>query len=861
MDLDELYTLYGSGLSGLSSEKVMQNEDEYGKNTIEEKKKKAGWRVFLDQFRDYLVIVLIVAALISAFTGDIQSFAVIIAVITLNAILGTVQTLNAEKSLAKLKSMTSPSARVIREDKICTISASEVVVGDIVLLRLGDQIPADGRVIECDDLQTNESALTGESTSVEKYADTLLEKTPLADRHNMVYSGGYVVGGSGKILITDVGMCTEVGRIAKLISTAEERKTPLQRNLDRFSKSLSLGVMVICLIVFVLSLIRSLPLDFSTVFDALIFAIALAVAAVPEALSSIVTILLSMGTQKMARENAIVRKLQAVEGLGSVSVICSDKTGTLTCNQMTVRNVVVGNEILEASAIHIDKRDHLELLLAAVLCNDAVYQNGVELGDPTETALLRFAEDCGITYTEVREKMTRFDQIPFDSRRKMMTVCVEYQGKKCLYVKGAADVLLDRMSLDIGEREHILEQVATLTSRGLRVLCFAEKEFYGENISEDDESSLCYLGLIAQMDPPRPESYDAVAQCKLAGIKPVMITGDHIVTASAIAQEIGILEHDNEAVEGKELDKYTDEQLIDFVADKSVYARVTPEHKLRIVKAWQRRNKIVAMTGDGVNDAPALQQADVGVAMGDSEAQATKDAADIILTDNNFATIVRAVANGRSLYENIIKSILYLLSGNLAAILVVLYCSLAGLPVPFSPIHLLFINLLADSLPAIGLGLEPYCGDVMKKKPRAADASILTRDFLIQTGYQGLILSIAVMIAFLLGYIYAGENNSSVAMTMAFATLCMSRLLQGFSCKSDKPVIFTRRFWNNGFLFMAFFAGMALLHLVLYIPPLHGIFQVADDTSGTLLFLCYVCSFGSFFVVQAVKAIIAHFRK
>ena len=707
-DLEELYQELGTCPEGLSSDTAAKCQEKYGKNAIAEGKKKPTLLIFLEQFKDFLVIILIIAALISAFTGDLESFLVIIAVITMNAILGTVQTVKAEKSLSNLKKLSSPTAKVLRDGQTAILPAEEITVGDVVLLEAGDQIPADGRLIDCASLQTNESALTGESTNVEKSMDAISQEVPLADRKNMVYSGGFVTYGRGAFVVTEIGMQTEVGKIASLIQNAEARKTPLQKTLDQFGKRLSMAILIICALVFVLSLVRSDAVNFDSVMSSLMFAIALAVAAIPEALSSIVTIVLSFGTQKMSRENAIMRKLQAVEGLGSVSVICSDKTGTLTQNKMTVRKIVVQDHIIAADDVSPENPEEQELILASVLCNDATYQDGTEIGDPTETALVRFAQTCGLSDAQMRESHARISEIPFDSDRKLMSTLNECGGVRKMYTKGATDVLLDRMTCSEAEKQEIVEQVEELSKQGLRVLCFAAKEFSGEALDISDENDLTYLGLIAEMDPPREESKQAVAECRSAGIKPVMITGDHIVTASAIAKEIGILEKPEEAVEGAALDAYTDEQLVNFVADKSVYARVTPEHKIRIVRAWQTRGNIVAMTGDGVNDAPALKQADVGVAMGITGTEVSKDAAAMILTDDNFATIVKAVKNGRNIYENIKKAILFLLSGNLAGIIAVLFCSLAGLPVPFAPIHLLFINLLTDSLPAIALGPVSY---------------------------------------------------------------------------------------------------------------------------------------------------------
>lgn len=846
---------------GLSSEAAAKHLEKYGKNAIAEARKKPVWLIFLEQFRDLLVIILIIAALISAFTGDPESFIVIIAVITMNAILGTVQTVKAERSLSDLKKLSSPTAKVLRDGKTTVLASEDITVGDVVLLEAGDRIPADGRLIECASLRTNESALTGESTDVEKSIDPIDGDVPLAERKNMVYSGGFVSYGRGAYIVTDVGMQTEVGKIASLIHNAEARKTPLQITLDQFGKRLSIAILLVSVLVFVLSMLRVEIISVDTVMDSLMFAIALAVAAIPEALSSIVTIVLSFGTQRMSREHAIMRKLRAVEGLGSVSVICSDKTGTLTQNKMTVRKISVREQIIDADSVSTEDPKVRELLTASVLCSDASCQDGTEIGDPTETALVRFAQDCGLSDKEMRTDHQRVGEIPFDSERKLMSTLNRCGDMRKMYTKGATDVLLERMLISDEEKKAIRERSEELSEQGLRVLCLAEKTFCGEALDVTDENDLTYLGLIAEMDPPRKESGQAVAECKAAGIKPIMITGDHIVTASAIAKEIGILERREEAVEGAVLDAYTDDQLVDFVKDRSVYARVTPEHKIRIVRAWQKRGNIVAMTGDGVNDAPALKQADVGVAMGITGTEVAKDAADMVLTDDNFATIVKAVNYGRNIYENIKKAILFLLSGNLAGIIAVLFCSLAGLPVPFAPIHLLFINLLTDSLPAIALGLEPYSDDVMKKSPRPSNESILTKDFLAKVGYSGIIISIATISAFLLGYFYQGAHNAGAAMTMAFATLCMSRLFHGFSCKSEKPILFTKRMWDNKYAVMAFLAGMVLINAVLWIPGLHELFRIENGMSGVLIGAVYGLSFGSMVLIQIVKAVVSSVKK
>ena len=625
--------------------------------------------------------------------------------------------------------------------------------------------------------------------------------------------------------------------------------------------------MVICLLVFGMQWYQG-----NGLLPSLLFAVALAVAAIPEALSSIVTIVLSFGTQKMAKEHAIIRKLQAVEGLGSVSVICSDKTGTLTQNKMTVEDYYIDGKRISAEAIDISDQAQKCLLNYSILCNDSTNENGVEIGDPTETALINLGSRYGVEAASIRKLYPRNGELPFDSDRKMMSTLHLIDGKNQMIVKGAVDKLLERTEqiwtkegirkITEEDKEKIQRQNQKFSMEGLRVLAFTYREIpKNHTLTIQDEDHLVFLGLIAMMDPPREESKAAVAECIKAGIRPVMITGDHKITAAAIAKRVGILHDLSEACEGADIENMSDEELKEFVSNISVYARVSPEHKIRIVRAWQKRGNIVAMTGDGVNDAPALKQADVGVAMGITGTEVAKDAAAMVLTDDNFATIVKAVKNGRNIYENIKKAILFLLSGNLAGIIAVLFCSLAGLPVPFAPIHLLFINLLTDSLPAIALGLEPHSDDVMKRKPRPANESILTKDFLVKVGYSGVIISIATIGAFLLGYFYQGAHNAGAAMTMAFTTLCMSRLFHGFSCKAEKPVIFSKRLWNNPFAILAFLAGMVLINAVLWIPGLHELFQIENGMSGVLLGAIYGFSFGSMVLIQIVKAIAAAVRK
>jgi P-type Ca2+ transporter type 2C len=813
----------------LTSEQAKQNQEKYGMNELEEGEKKSTFQIFLEQFKDFLVIILIIAAVVSAFLGEFESAIVIFVVITMNAILGTAQTVKAEQSLASLKQLSAPEAKVMRDGVLVSIPAREVTVGDEVIIEAGDMVPADGKLLTCASLKTDESALTGESLSVEKSMDPVPADAALGDRTDSVFSGSFATYGRATFEVTAIGMQTEVGKIAGLLNSSKEKQTPLQRNLDEFGKKLSIIIMIFCAILLGVSVLRG-----DSFVNAFLFAVALAVAAIPEALSSIVTIVLSFGTQKMAKENAIIRKLQAVEGLGSVSIICSDKTGTLTQNKMTVEDYYVDGKSLTAAEIDVNDKAQRELLNFSMLCNDSSNADGNEIGDPTETALINLGSKLGITPESVRGAYPRLSEVPFDSDRKLMSTEHHIDGKYVVVVKGAVDVLLDRIKaikengatrpITDADRQRIEAQNEHYSENGLRVLAFAFKELDSEKALDiNDEDELTFLGLIAMMDPPREESMAAVAECISAGIKPVMITGDHKVTAAAIAKRIGILNDISEACEGAVIEDMSDEELREFVPKISVYARVSPEHKIRIVRAWQDRGNIVAMTGDGVNDAPALKQADVGVAMGITGSEVSKDAAAIVLTDDNFSTIVRAVENGRNIYQNIKNSIQFLLSGNFAAILVVLYASLAALPVPFAAVHLLFINLLTDSLPAIALGLEPHNKDVMKDKPRSINESILTKPFLLSIGTEGLCIGIMTAIAFMIGY--HGEN-ALLGSTMAFGTLCTSRLVHGFNCKSKRPVLFTNKFFNNIYLIGAFLLGLVLITCVLCIPALHNLFQV-----------------------------------
>ncbi len=850
---EDLLSGLHSGPAGLTGREAAQRLEQYGPNELREGGKKSTARIFFEQFLDFLVIILIVAAVVSAVLGDVESMVVILAVITMNAVLGTVQTVKAEASLDSLKQMSAPTAKVLRDGGVLQIPGREVVPGDIVLLEAGDAVCADGRLLECASLKTAEAALTGESLPVEKTTDVIEGDVALGDRKNQVFSGSFVTYGRGKFLVTGTGMETEMGKIAALLKSTSEKKTPLQVSLDQFGKKLSIGILILCAVIFAVSVL----VQGESIMSAFLFAVALAVAAIPEALSSIVTIVLSFGTRKMAQENAVIRKLQAVEGLGSVSVICSDKTGTLTQNRMTVRQLFVNGRTIPAAEADFKDSAQEALLRTALLCSDATINEKGEIGDPTETALVRLGEDFGFDEDAVRANWPRLGELPFDSDRKLMSTVHRFSGGLMLMTKGAVDVLLDRTILGPGEREEIEAANQAFSDQGLRVLAFACRPLEAPEVTLDDERDMLFLGLIAMMDPPREESKAAVADCISAGIRPIMITGDHVVTASAIAREIGILTPGTKAVEGSVIETMSDEELRGFVPEVSVYARVSPEHKIRIVRAWQERDSLVAMTGDGVNDAPALKQADIGVAMGVTGTEVAKDAAGMVLTDDNFATIVQAVKNGRNVYANIRRSIQFLLSGNMAGILTVLYASILSLPVPFAAVHLLFINLLTDSLPAIALGLEPHTDAVMHEKPRPRNEGILTRDFLTNVGLEGLVIAAATVAAFYLGL---NEGGHAMAMTMAFATLCLSRLFHGFNCKAAEPVLFTRRFWNNPSLLGAFLIGAVLLFAVLLVPPLAGVIQAVALPLNLLLAIPGL-AIASMLVIQLLKAIRRKIKK
>jgi len=848
-EIDEVFQACHTSKYGLSSQEVQKRQQQYGYNVLDEKKKESAFIVFIKQFQDLLVAILIVAAIISGLCGQIESAIVIVLVIIMNAILGTMQTMKAQKSLESLKKLSVPHVKVIRDQHLQEINSIELTIGDIVQIEAGDVISGDGRLIQCSSLQVNESPLTGEVESVDKRINTIHHNVTIADQYNMVFAGTMVTRGVGYYIVTGIGMKTEIGKIANLFNQADKRQTPLQKSLDDFGKKLSIAIMIICVIVLCLNLF----LVKMSLLDSLMIAVALAVAAIPEALGSIVTIVLSMSTQKMVQENAIIKNLNSVESLGCVSIICSDKTGTLTQNKMTPQSIYFYNQSIKIHQLNSQYHDHNVLLKACLLCNNAKITDSQRIGDPTELALLDLVNQYTKHDIQFQNTAVKNLELPFDSQRKLMSV----SSLNHLYTKGAPDILLKRcQSILIHGRKEILSQryIDTIllmnqkyANDGLRVLGFAYKEFHNNQITIHDENNLTFVGLISLIDPPRAESTEAVAKCRLAGIKPIMITGDHMITARSIAKKIGIYHEGDLIIEGKDLIHMNEHELNKKLPFISVYARVAPEHKIRIVKAWQNRGEIVAMTGDGINDAPALKQSDIGVAMGMSGTEVSKDAAHMILTDDNFATIVQAIITGRHVYQNIKNAIHYLLSGNFAGIVCVLIASILLLPTPFYPVHLLFMNLITDSLPAIAIGMEKGLDNILKEKPRHLSDSLLNQKLLLEIGYEGAIIALCTMCAYIMGL----KIDSLAASTMAFATICLARLLHGLNCRSDSSLFTIGLFTNKASLY-AFFIGFILLHMILFVPAFHSLFTIHVITLSQLLCI-YAFSLVPTLIIQTKK--------
>ncbi len=859
----EVIKLLNSSLNGLSKEEAEERIKKYGYNELKEKEKSSVIKLFLETFKDPLVIILLIAALVQVFLGEVIESGIILAVVTLNAILSVVQSKKAEGSLDSLKKLSIPYTKVIRDNEKITISSRELVVGDIVLLEAGDYVPADGRVIESQSLKVVEGMITGESEPILKGEEEIPLDSPLGDQKNMVFSGSMVVYGRGIFIVTNTGMNTEVGKIADLLDNAEGKQTPLQQKLDEFSKKLGIGICLLSAMIFAVQVIRGGDLASS-----FMFAIAIAVAAIPEALSSIVTIVLAVGTNTMAKKQAIVRKLPAVETLGSTSVICTDKTGTLTQNKMTVVEVytyenlsladnVDGHEI----AITRSSIQDRYLNLASILCNDSDVNNDeIEIGDPTEIALINYAALNKIDYKILRDKYIRIGEIPFDSDRKLMSTVNKVDDETIMFTKGAPDVIFSRCKYALSNGEvvefddEILREYKQInedfSNKALRVLAFAIKKVEDDFIpSIEDENELTLIGLMAMIDPPREEVYDAVKNAKNSGIKTIMITGDHKTTAMAIAKDIGIMESDDLALTGAELDELSESKLDKILEKISVYARVSPENKIRIVRAWQRKGKVCAMTGDGVNDAPALKQADIGIGMG-SGTEVAKDSSDMVLMDDNFATIVKAVESGRTIYDNIKKSITYLFSGNLGGIIAIVFALFANLPNPFTTIQLLFINLVTDSLPAIALGLEKPEKGVMNMPVRDSKESILDKETLKTIGIRGSIIGIVTIIAQYIGM----KSSPELGCAMAFLTLTLSRILQTFPSRSNTESIFKLGFTSNKYALGAVGVCLVMLFTTL-LPFMRGIFAIPVSFGLDSFVICAVLALISSLMMEVVKLI------
>ena len=858
--------------NGLTLQEVEKRREKYGLNALKAKKKKSLFQRFLDQFKDFSIIILIIAAIVSGVVGvaegeGITDTIIILLVVIVNAIIGVTQEAKAEKSLEALQKLTDHASKVIRNGEVTVVPAKELVPGDIVVLDTGDYIPADLRIIEAANLKAQESSLTGESVPVEKDTEAIEEKeVGIGDRLNMLFSSSLVTYGRGKGIVVETGMTTEVGKIAGMLDNTEEQITPLQEKLNKLGKTLGIAALAICVVIFIIGLIQG-----KEPIHMFMTAVSLAVAAIPEGLVAVSTIVLAIGVQKMVKKNAIVKRLPAVETLGSSTVICSDKTGTLTQNKMTVEKIFINGNTKDIEEYKDSNDLDLErLVYANMLCNDTkISSDGSLTGDPTETALV----DMGFKLDfepSIYDEMPRVQEVPFDSDRKLMTTVNEVNGKYIVYTKGGVDELLARCNSYLlnGEIKQDLDEYAKvvrsnnedMAKEALRVLSCAYKEIDHKPTDEEMkniESDLIFVGMVGMIDPPREEAKKAVEKCKTAGIKTVMITGDHKITAAAIAKKLGILENEEEAITGLELEKMSDEELAKNVRKYSVYARVSPEHKVRIVRAWQKNGEIVAMTGDGVNDSPALKQANIGCAMGMVGTDVAKEAADVILTDDNFATIVSAVEEGRRIYDNILKVIQFLLSSNVGEIVVLflatlctpLFASLFGIAdighlEILLPIHILWINLVTDSLPALALAFDPANKDIMNRKPTKPGKGVFTKGMTWRVVYQGIMIGLLTLGAFMLGLatttepidgLTLDESKIEVGQTMAFVTLAMSELVHVFNVRNNKLSIFKTGIANNKKLLLAILASAALMIVILAIPFLREVFSIPVLPTGNII--------------------------
>jgi Ca2+-transporting ATPase len=842
--------------NGLDSNEIEKRLDKYGFNSLKEKKGTSLLKMILQQFSSFIVIILIAASILSIVIGEIKDGVIIIAIVILNAVLGVVQEKKASNALDALKKMASPKAKVIRSGKISTVDSTNLVPGDIVVLEAGDYIPADLRLIESINLKIDESALTGESVSVEKNAECILDKeTQIADRENSAYMSTIVTYGRGKGIVVNTGMDTEIGKIASMLNETGSEVTPLQKKLDSFGKLLGIVCILVCAIIFVLGLIRGQ--DFIVV---LMTSVSLAVAAIPEGLPAVVTVVLAMGMQRMIKRHAIMKRLGAVETLGSTTVICTDKTGTLTQNKMTVVKIFDGKDFWEVTGTGYKTEGNIinnnkdikmldKMLMAGVLCNDAQLKDEDIIGDPTEGALIVLGAKEGYDRDELNNKYPRLKEFPFDSDRKLMSTLHNIDGTYVMFTKGAPDIILSRCKdiiLD-GERKSLTDEIRDEISNvnkdfagnALRVLGFAYKEV-SENVElENEEDNLVFVGLTGMIDPPRQEAKDAVKLCKKAGIRVVMITGDHVITGSAIAKQIGIIDDDSQAMEGIEINNYSDEDFREKVKGINVFARVSPEHKVKIVESIRANGEVAAMTGDGVNDAPALKKADIGIAMGITGTDVSKEAADMILTDDNFASIVDAVEEGRVIYSNIRKFVGFLLSCNIGEILIIFISMLIGWQVPLVPIQLLWINLITDSFPAFALGLEKGESDIMDVEPRNPKEPIVDRQMSIALAFQSIGLTIAVLISYQLGFIMAGNVDDKLQLTIArtfcFVTLIIGEMLRAYSARSEKVSIFKMNFLGNRYLNYSVLVAIILLFVVVYVPLLQSVFKTYSLSINQLL--------------------------